>query len=147
MLVKPNIWSRIMNSLTSSLEDYLETTYKHIQKNGTVKAVEIAKTLGVSRASVTEALNKLAQINYINYGRYENITMTNAGIKKAQEIFEKHNELQKFFEEILSVETEKAAEIACKIEHIISDDILQKIKQHNDFCLKSKEFLVTSQQQ
>ena len=50
-----------MKQLTSSLEDYLECTYNCIKKNGSVKAVEIAKKLNVSRASVTEALNKLAQ--------------------------------------------------------------------------------------
>lgn len=130
-----------MEHLTSSLEDYLETTYNHIQKNGAVKAVEIAKSLGVSRASVTEALNKLAQINYVNYGRYESITMTNAGIKKAQEIFEKHNVLQQFFEEILDVESSQATELACKIEHFISEDILHRLQKHTNFCLKNKEFI------
>ena len=130
-----------MEHLTSSLEDYLETTYNHIQKNGAVKAVEIAKSLGVSRASVTEALNKLAQINYVNYGRYESITMTNAGIKKAQEIFEKHNVLQQFFEEILDVEPSQATELACKIEHFISEDILHRLQKHTNFCLKNKEFI------
>ena len=50
-----------MNNLSSSLEDYLECVYNRINLNGSVKAIEISKDLNVSRASVTEALNKLAQ--------------------------------------------------------------------------------------
>ena len=71
--------------LSSSLEDYLECVYNRINANGSVKAVEISKELNVSRASVTEALNKLAQKEYINYGRYEMISMTDSGIQKAKE--------------------------------------------------------------
>ena len=93
-----------MNNLSSSLEDYLECVYNRINLNGSVKAIEISKDLNVSRASVTEALNKLAQKEYINYGRYEMISITDLGIAKAKEIINKHNVLQSFFEDILGIE-------------------------------------------
>ena len=125
-----------MKQLSSSLEDYLECVYNHIKKNGSVKAVEISKKLNVSRASVTEALNKLAQIQYINYGRYENISMTNLGIKKAEEIFAKHNLLQEFFETVLKIETSESADLACKIEHIVSNNVMNKIKNFMDEYVK-----------
>ena len=56
--------------LSSGLEDYLECIYNNIQEKGSVKAIEISKELDVSRASVTDALHRLAQKNYINYERY-----------------------------------------------------------------------------
>ena len=129
-----------MKKLSSSLEDYLESIYNHIKKNGSVKAVEISKDLSVSRASVTEALNKLAHEKYINYGRYENISITNLGIQKAQEIFEKHRVLQTFFENVLGVETQEAKEVACKIEHIISENIVEKIRKLNLYCQTEYDF-------
>ena len=93
LLCKTNIFGVCMSEkvLSSSLEDYLECVYNRINTNGSVKAVEISKELNVSRASVTEALNKLAQKEYINYGRYEMISMTDSGIQKAKEIMEELN--------------------------------------------------------
>ena len=123
--------------LSSSLEDYLECVYNRINSNGSVRAIDISKELNVSRASVTEALNKLAQKEYINYGRYEMISMTDSGIKKAEEIINKHNVLQYFFKDILGVEHEEATRTACKIEHIISRNILEKLLEFNKFCSDS----------
>lgn len=123
--------------LSSSLEDYLECVYNRINLNGSVRAIDISKELNVSRASVTEALNKLAQKEYINYGRYEMISMTDSGIKKAEEIINKHNVLQYFFKDILGVEHEEATRTACKIEHIISRNILEKLSEFNKFCSDS----------
>ena len=59
--------------LSQSLEDYLEIIYKKIKENKKVKAVDISRQLNVSRASVTEALNKLAEKGYINYEKYGDI--------------------------------------------------------------------------
>lgn len=129
------------NSLSSSLEDYLECVYNRINTNGSVKAIEISKELNVSRASVTEALNKLAQKEYINYGRYEMISMTDSGVQKAKEIINKHNVLQFFFEEILGVESHDAAQTACKIEHIISEDILERLSEFNNYCVSKSCFV------
>ena len=127
--------------LSSSLEDYLECVYNRINQNGAVKAIEISKELNVSRASVTEALNKLAQKNYINYGRYEMISITDLGIEKAKEIINKHNVLQFFFENILGIEKNEAAKTACGIEHIITENILNKLSEFNDYCIKKTDFI------
>ena len=127
--------------LSSSLEDYLECVYNRINLNGSVKAIEISKELSVSRASVTEALNKLAQKKYINYGRYEMISITDLGIEKAKEIINKHNVIQSFFENILGIEKDEAARVACGIEHIITENILQKLSAFNNFCSSEPELI------
>ena len=130
-----------MNNLSSSLEDYLECVYNRINLNGSVKAIEISKDLNVSRASVTEALNKLAQKEYINYGRYEMISITDLGIAKAKEIINKHNVLQSFFEDILGIDKQEATETACRIEHIITENILAKLSELTCYCNDNPEFI------
>ena len=77
------------NKLSQSLEDYLEIIYNKIKENSSVKAIDISRQLNVSRASVTEALNKLAEKGYINYEKYGEIIINELGIKKAKEIVSK----------------------------------------------------------
>ena len=93
----------IDEKLSSSLEDYLEVIYNIIDKNQKVRAVDISRELNVSRASVTEALKKLASKGLINYGRYNMISMTETGEKQALSVIEKHNALHYLFEEIMGL--------------------------------------------
>ena len=127
------------DKLTSSLEDYLETLYLIIEKNNNVKAVDISRALGVSRASTTEALKKLAEKKLINYGRYNSISMTQKGIEVAKEVIKKHNSLCVFFEKVLGASHKEAQENACKIEHIVSKDILSRIIAFTDYYSKHCE--------
>ncbi len=127
-----------MVEISSSLEDYMEAVYSIYTSENKVKAVEVARRLNVSRASVTEALKKLEQLGLINYGYYGTISVTEEGIKKAKEIIKKHETLAKFFEKILGVEHELAEETACKIEHIIDNTILHKLNKHIKECEEFK---------
>lgn len=119
--------------ISASLEDYLEAIYEIIQKKHGVKAVEISRRLGVSRSSVTEALKNLADKKLINYGRYDVISLTPEGEKKAKEISFKHHALYEFLTDILGIEPQAAQENACRIEHVISDDVLKKLLAFVDF--------------
>ena len=119
-----------MGEISSSLEDYIEAVYSIYIKDNKVKAVDVARRLNVSRASVTEALQKLEQIGLINYGHYGTISVTDYGVKKAKEVIKKHVTLSDFFENILGIEHELAEETACKIEHVIDNRILKKLEQH-----------------
>ena len=65
-----------MEKLSSSLEDYLETIYNEVQKNGFAKVTDISKILNVKKASVTGALNSLTAKKLINYSPYSAITLT-----------------------------------------------------------------------
>lgn len=129
------------NNLTASLEDYLEIIFNRINDNGAVKAVDISRDLNVSRASVTEALHKLAEKKYINYGRYASISITNTGIEKAKEIINKHNVIQSFFEQVLGIDKKESTETACKIEHVISKNILNRLLEFNKYCSNNQDFL------
>ncbi len=126
----------MQEKLSSSLEDYLEVICNHIDKNKTVRAVDISKKLNVSRASVTEALKKLASKDMLLYDRYGSITMTEKGIKEAQRVVSKHTSLQKFFEKVLGLETEEASQNACRIEHVISEKAFEKISEFTENYIK-----------
>ena len=118
-----------MNSLTSSLEDYLEIICNYADLNKQVRAIDICKELNVSRASTTEALKKLANKGFINYSRYGTISITNAGKELAHNIIFKHKILQDFFERI-GLTKEEASFNACKIEHVITDNAFKKISEY-----------------
>lgn len=115
--------------LSSGLEDYLECIYNNIQVNGSVKAIQISKELNVTRASVTDALQRLAEKKYINYERYGVIDITQKGIDKAIEVTDKHSILTDFFEKVLLLTREEASENACRIEHVITKNAFSKLKQ------------------
>ncbi|MCD8378139.1 MAG: metal-dependent transcriptional regulator [Candidatus Gastranaerophilales bacterium] len=117
-------------TLSSGLEDYLECIFNNITANGSVKAIQISKELSVSRASVTDALRRLAEKDYINYERYGSINITKKGINKAKEVIDKHNILTVFFKEVLLLSGEEAAENACRIEHVITDNAFSKLKEY-----------------
>lgn len=119
-----------MAQISSSLEDYIEAVYNIYLAEKKVKAVDVSRRLNVSRASVTEALQKLEQLGLINYGHYGVISITEEGVKKAKEVIKKHNTLSLFFEKVLGVEHELAEDTACKIEHVIGDEILSKLEEH-----------------
>lgn len=126
--------------LTSSLEDYLEVISNHLKRHNKVRAIDISRELNVSRASVSEALKRLAEKGLINYGRYDIITITDEGEKEAQKVIEKHRLLQEFFKDILGLDEIEATENACKIEHVISENVLNKLNDYIKFNKKHPEF-------
>lgn len=123
-----------MEKLSASLEDYIEVIYNSIKYNESVKAVDIARALHVSRASVTEALNRLSDKGLINYGRYQTITITDMGVKIARDVVNRHSSLSSFFENILGAAPSDAEENACRIEHIISAELLDRVEAYLKFA-------------
>ena len=123
-------------TLSSGLEDYIECIYNKLQSKGSVKAIDISKELGVTRASVTDALHRLAEKNYINYERYGAIEITDMGTEKAKEVIGKHTILTTFFEKVLLLSEEEASENACRIEHVITKNAFNKLK---DFTISYAE--------
>ena len=119
-----------MEKLTASLEDYLEIICNFENSKRQIKAIDISKELNISRASVSEALKKLANKGYINYGRYDSISLTQSGKETADSIVSKHTILQVFFEKILGLAKEEASLNACKIEHVITENAFNKISEY-----------------
>ena len=72
---------------------------------------------------------------------YEAISLTKQGENEAQRVYSKHHKLKEFFEDVLGVSSQEAGENACKIEHIISENILSRMEKFSKFFKKHKKIL------
>ena len=128
-------------TLSSGLEDYIEAIYVAQLSGTSLKGADLARKLNVSRASVSEALAKLVAKGLIKYNSYSAITLTEIGVDTAKNVYAKHHILKNFFEFVLDVPTHEASENACKIEHIISQNILDKMINFTEFCHNHESFI------
>ena len=119
--------------LSSSLEDYIEAIYHLIAEKQTARVKDISKRLRVNYSSVTGALKALTKRNLVNYAPYEQVTLTTKGEEVAIDVIKRHEALRNFFVNVLAVDEKEADKVACKMEHVISTDILERIIQFADF--------------
>ncbi len=126
--------------LSSSLEDYLEKIWEIISKKGVVHAIDIAESLKVKKPSVTSALRKLAAKGLINYQPYKPVTLTHTGEFTARKILEKHIAIKNFFLNVLDIERNVANELACSMEHLVTDKIVSKMIAFEKFVHRCPNF-------
>lgn len=109
-----------------SEEMYLETILLLTERQAEVRSIDIATELSYSRASVSRAVGLLQNKGYIII---ENsfIKLTELGLKKANEIFERHKIITDLLVKI-GVSKEMAEDNACRIEHVISPELLNHFK-------------------
>ncbi len=114
---------------TESMEMYLETILKLSKNNNKARIAKIAAELKVSKPSVNKAINILKENNYIKHEPYGPVILTEKGRKLAEEIYSKHLLITAYFIEILNLDPNIAEENACRIEHVISDEVLEAMKE------------------
>lgn len=112
-----------------SAEDYLEAILVIRQRRGMVRSIDIANELGFSKPSVSIAMKKLRESGCIEMDADGYIRLLPAGAEIAEHIYERHRTLTDFFT-YLGVSEEVASADACKVEHDLSDETFQKIKEH-----------------
>lgn len=122
--------------LSESLEDYLEAILLTCQEKSFVRPKDIAARLNVAGPSVTTALKNLADRCLINYAPYEYITFTASGEQIAKEISRRHERLRSFLCDTLQVESAQADSVACRLEHAIPTDIIDKLVRFVTFIEK-----------
>ncbi len=121
-----------MRVLQSS-ENYLETVLMLEKRKGQVRAIDIANELGFSKASVSVALKQLRENGYLQVDEHSLIHLLPKGAEIAERMYERHILLTECFRHF-GVSEEVAAQDACKVEHVISDETFQAIKS---FMLKN----------
>ena len=112
-----------------SAENYLETIYILSKKLPVVRSVDIATELNFKKPSVSVAMKHLREKELIVVSDAGFITLTEEGLAQAEAIYERHTILTKMFK-LLGVSDETAAEDACLIEHVLSDESFEAIKKH-----------------
>ncbi len=113
--------------LSASLEDYLEVIFWTVAGEGAARAKDIARQLKVKAASVTGALQLLAEKKYIHYRPYEAVTLTREGFDEAARVVQRHRILREFFTEVLGIDDALAEEKACRLEHGIGDEVTERL--------------------
>ena len=123
----------LTDTLTPSLEDYLEAIFHIIAQKQAVRPKDIAKRLKVSNSSVTGALRSLAERKLINYAPYDVISLTPSGKAAAKDVIRRHEILRDFFVKVLAVDELNADKAACQMEHSIPKVILERFIQFAEF--------------
>ena len=114
-----------------SAEDYLEQILMLLETKGYARSVDISEALGVTRPSVSVAMKKLRESDYISMEKGGLISLTDKGFGIARKIYDRHLILTKFFMSI-GVNEKTAQEDACKTEHVISEETFDRIRRQLD---------------
>lgn len=115
--------------IQESAENYLETILMLKNQNGGVRSIDIAVHLEVTKPSVSRAMSLLRQNGYIEMDKNGMITLTDSGLSIAGRVYERHRLLTSCLT-ALGVSPETAASDACRIEHVISQETFERIREY-----------------
>ena len=123
--------------MRESGEMYLETILILKGKKNTVRAIDVAEEMELSRPSVSRGMAKLRESGCITVEEDGNLAFTEKGKAIAEKIYERHQVLSRLFMR-LGVSEETATEDACRIEHVISDETFSALQAHDKAYGKKK---------
>ena len=116
-------------NLQESGEMYLETIYILSKRMSGVRAIDVCEYMGYSKPSVSHAVGLLKNGGYLTVEDNGYLRLTEEGLFVANKMYERHTTLAGFLTR-LGVSPDVAAEDACKMEHVISDESFDAIKRH-----------------
>ena len=118
--------------IQESAENYLETILVLHNRNQHVRSIDIVNEMGFSKPSVSVAMRNLREHGYIHMDQEGFITLLDKGREIAEKIYERHTLLTKWLV-ALGVTPEVAAEDACRLEHVLSNESFEAILKHTKF--------------
>lgn len=118
-----------MAKLRKSGEDYLEAILVLKKEKGIVRSIDIAHHMEYSKPSVSRAVTNLRKDGYLEMATDGELTLTDSGMAAAQNIYERHTVITGLLEQ-LGVPREIAAEDACGVEHVISEETFEQLRLH-----------------
>ncbi len=116
-----------IEKMTPSKENYLKILLE-LSEDPKIRSSDVARVLGVTKASVSRMMRVLREEGYICMERYGAVTLTDKGLRQAAAVKSRFTLLRQFFTQILDVDETTAETDACRIEHIISDASMEKIR-------------------
>ncbi|MFA6450561.1 MAG: metal-dependent transcriptional regulator [bacterium] len=119
----------VTQELSPALENYLEAIYVLQKVKAEVKVIDIANYLNVKMPSVTYNMIKLSAKGLIRYEKRSHVELTDEGDRAAREVLRTHEELFNFFNGILGVSRRAAEEDACRAEHALSRETVDRLVQ------------------
>ncbi|HEY8542420.1 MAG TPA: metal-dependent transcriptional regulator [Pseudothermotoga sp.] len=115
--------------LTPALEDYLTIIYEIQQKQPAARISTIARKVGVSLPSVTNAVRRLADLGYVEYEKYGLIILTNKGKRKAQIMRVLQQRICNFFYYVLGVPVDVSDKISKHLSHYLTARARERVKE------------------
>ncbi|MBQ9787981.1 MAG: metal-dependent transcriptional regulator [Lentisphaeria bacterium] len=128
-----------MIKISSSLEDYIEAISEIIEENEHAHTKDIAKKLNVKMPSVTNALQNLKALGLIEYQSHTPVTLTPEGTRLGAMLRRRHYNIRMFFNQILQMELADADVLACKLEHVIGENISSRLAFLAENIMESPE--------
>lgn len=113
--------------LSANMEDYLEAVSFCANDKGVARVSDIRDMLGVKTPSVTGAVKALAETGYVIHQPYGGIELTAKGRRAAEDVKKRHAILSRFLRQVLGVSPKTADMDACKMEHAVSRETLEKL--------------------
>ncbi len=128
-LVTENLIGGQIMKIQESAENYLETILVLHNRTGFVRSIDIANEMNFTKPSVSRATGLLRDEGCITIKQGGQILLTDKGREIAESVYERHKMLTDFFV-LLGVDKEVAAEDACRIEHVLSEESFDKLRMH-----------------
>lgn len=113
--------------INETIEDYLKAIYEIQKEKNKVATTTLAKHLRIAPASATGMIKKLSKMNLVTYQKYQGVELTKAGKKIALEVIRHHRLIELFLSEALGVPWDKVHEEAEKWEHVLSEEMEDRI--------------------
>jgi len=123
--------------LSESLEDYLEAILVLSETKKVVRVKDLMHHLGYKVSSVNNAVKSLSEKGLVEHEKYGYIELTEQGTGVAEQIYGKHKNLTRFFQEVLGVTKESASQSACRIEHVLNDETYENFLNFMNFIIDS----------
>lgn len=117
-------------NLREASENYLEAILKLEDSSKSVRSIDVAGELQVSRPSVNKALGVLKKAGMVEQQPYGRISLTSEGRTRAAEVARRHTVLKGFLTDVLGVDEETADFDACKMEHVMSEQTMKKLADY-----------------
>lgn len=126
------------NSLTASMEDYLEMIYRLSKDIGFTRIHDLSEALNVQPPSATKMVQKLAEINFLKYEKYGVIMLKEEGKMRGESLLKRHNTIKEFLE-MLGVSEKDTLEETEKVEHTISKTTVQCFENFINFMKENPD--------
>lgn len=123
--------------VSPSVENYLKNIYELQERDGLARTKKLAERMQVSLGTITNTVELLEKHQFIKHTRYKGVTLTEKGKQIALDVIRRHRLTERLLTDILRMDWSKVHELACKLEHDITEDVIKplgKILGHPKTC-------------
>lgn len=124
---RPTAKDHEKHALTESIEEYTEGIYRLQEEMEVVSTGDIARYMNVAPASVTTMLKRLTELELARHTPYQGVRLTEAGERLSIALLRKHRLLERLLVDFLELPWDDVHDLACKLEHYISEDVADRI--------------------